>query len=59
VQWRLRLPPKRLASLVDFESRLLKMLHDPLGEHLTGIVRRVFREEPTQQSTTARDREPD
>jgi hypothetical protein len=35
------------------------VLHDPLGKHLAGIVRRVFRQEPPQQGTTARDRKAD
>jgi hypothetical protein len=38
---------------------LLEVLHDPLGEHLPGIVRRVFLEDPAQQIAAPRDREAD
>jgi hypothetical protein len=34
--------PHNLLGFVDFEARPLQVLHDPLGEHLAGIVRRVF-----------------
>jgi len=51
--------PHNLLGLVDLEARLLQVLYDPLGEHLAGIVRCVFRQEPSHQATTARDREAD
>ena len=35
------------------------MFYDALGEHLAGIVWRVFLDDPTQQGTTACDREAD
>jgi hypothetical protein len=38
---------------------LLEVLDHPDGEHLPGIVRRVFIEDSAQQGTTARDRESD
>jgi hypothetical protein len=51
--------PEHLVLFVDLEPRLLQVLYDPLGEHLAGIVRRVFRQEPSHQATTTRDREAD
>jgi hypothetical protein len=41
--------PHNLFAFVDLESRLLQVLHDPLGKHLPGIVRRVLLEEPAQE----------
>jgi hypothetical protein len=51
--------PEHLALFVDLETRLLQVLHDPLGQLRPGIIRRVFCQEPPQQSATARDREAD
>jgi hypothetical protein len=51
--------PHDLLGFVDLETRLLEVLYHPLGERLAGIVWGVFRQEPTQQGTTARDREAD
>jgi hypothetical protein len=41
--------PHNLRVFVDLETRQLEVLDYPLGEHLTGIVRRVFLEDPAQQ----------
>jgi hypothetical protein len=49
--------PHNLLGFVDLETRLLEVLDHPLGEHLTGIVRRVLLEDPAQQGTAARNRE--
>jgi hypothetical protein len=51
--------PHNLLGFVDFETRLLKVLYDPLSERLAGIVRSVFSQKPAQQGTTAPDREAD
>jgi hypothetical protein len=51
--------PEHPALFVDHKPRLLQVLHDPLGEHLAGTVRRVLLEEPSQQLPAARDREAD
>jgi hypothetical protein len=51
--------PEHLVLFVDLESRLFEMLDDPWGEHLPGIVRRVFCQEPSQQDAAAGDREAD
>jgi hypothetical protein len=52
--------PEHLALFVDLlKPDLLKVLHDPLGEHLAGIVRGVLGQEPAQQGTAARDRKAD
>jgi hypothetical protein len=48
-----------LLSFVDLETRLLQVLHDPLGEHLAGIVRRMLPDQPAQQVATPSDREAD
>jgi hypothetical protein len=51
--------PHNLLGFVDLETRLLEMLNHAGGELPAGIVRRVLRQEPAQQRTTARDREAD
>jgi hypothetical protein len=51
--------PHNLLAFVDFETRQLQVLHDPLGELLAGLIRCVFCQEPAQQAAAARDREAD
>ena len=55
----MRALPEHLLGFVDLETRLLEVLDHPVGEHLTGIVRRVFRQEPPQQIAATGDREAD
>jgi hypothetical protein len=51
--------PHDLIAFVDLEARLLQVLHDPLGEHLPGIVWRMLYEQPTQEIAASADREAD
>jgi hypothetical protein len=53
---RRRLPPERLASFVDLESRLLEMLRPDLA---AGIIWRVLLKDPAQQIAAAGHREAD
>ena len=59
MQRRRRLPFERLASFVDLESGPLEMIDHSLGELLASVIWRVLLEDPTQQGTTACDREAD
>jgi hypothetical protein len=48
-----------LVGFVDLEPRELEMGNDPLGQHLPGIVRRVFLKEPSQEIAVPCDRKAD
>jgi hypothetical protein len=50
--------PEHLVLFVDLETRLLQVLHDPLGELLAGIVRRVFCQDPGTRDCRGRSQCP-
>jgi hypothetical protein len=58
VAGRRRTLPHNLLTFVDLETRQLQVLHDPLGEHLAGIVRSVLLEETAQRMNEIRGYSP-